>query len=134
MRPRPSALAAAAIVASLCCAAPASAQISFAKPTFFQLGGEASRVVTGDWNGDGLADVATANSSSRNASTVEGDGTGKFLPPTTHAVGGTPSDIAAGDFNGDGSQDLVVATQSSSGAVVLFGSPSGAFAAPVDVA
>ena len=63
-------------------------------------------VAVGDFNGDGVQDLATANNNSDNVSVLIGTGTGSFGPPSNFTVGATPYSVAVGDFNGDGVQDL----------------------------
>ncbi len=84
-------------------------------------------VRTGDFNGDGNADIATANFGSDSVSLLLGSGTGSFSPAQTFRVGGQPNALASGDFNQDGRLDLVTAN-SQAGAnslSVLLGSSSG---------
>jgi Ca2+-binding RTX toxin-like protein len=59
----------------------------------------------GDVNGDGNADVVTANFSSNNVSVLLGDGRGNFVTQTT--VGSYPDSVSLGDLNGDGNADVV---------------------------
>jgi Ca2+-binding RTX toxin-like protein len=66
-------------------------------------------VVTGDFDGDGNPDLATANLGSDTVSLLAGDGVGGFGRAQTFRVGGQPSAIAAADFNRDGRLDLVTA-------------------------
>lgn len=65
--------------------------------------------VTGDFNGDGNPDLATANFGADTVSLLVGNGTGGFGRAQTFRVGGQPSAIASADFNRDGRLDLVTA-------------------------
>ena len=68
-------------------------------------------IAIGDFNGDGKADLATANYDVNTVSVRLGNGDGTFQPPVSYAIqtaSGSHS-IAVGDFNGDGIADLVVA-------------------------
>jgi hypothetical protein len=89
----------------------------------------------GDFNGDGLQDLAVANSGSNSVSVLLGNGDGTFQEPRNFAVGSNPSSVAVGDFNGDGVQDLALANAGSSpyyrnGSIsILLGTGSGDFTA-----
>jgi len=94
-------------------------------------GSNPSSIVAGDFNGDGLLDLAVANALSSSIAVFPGDGDGTFQPATTHAAGGqTPVSIVAADFNGDGRLDLAVANLHSNNVAVLLGDGHGAFHAP----
>src|SRR5207244_11598449 len=70
--------------------------------------GEDSRaVVVGDFNRDGMTDVATAELSSNNISVLLGNGDGTLRPALPLAVS-LPRALIVGDFNGDGGPDLAV--------------------------
>ena len=85
-------------------------------------------VAVGDFNSDGIADIAVTNSAAATVSILLGDGSGGFtelLPPV--AVGSLPRDLAVGDFNGDGVADLEVANQGSNTVSILLGNGDGTF-------
>jgi hypothetical protein len=82
-------------------------------------------MAVGDFNRDGIADIAEVVSpagdpSGLGALTVSlGQANGTYLPMAFHlALGHAPRSIVAGDFNGDGIQDLVVGDDD--GALMLF--------------
>jgi uncharacterized protein (TIGR03437 family) len=84
---------------------------TFGPATKFPAGPYAFYVATGDFNGDGSADLAVTNSPSSigTASTVSvllGNGKGTFASPVSYNVGEFPGTIVAADFNGDGKMDL----------------------------
>jgi hypothetical protein len=56
-------------------------------------------VAVGDFNGDNILDIVTANFNSNNVSILLGTGTGIFGSATTFTVGSGPSSVAVGDFN-----------------------------------
>ncbi len=80
----------------------------FAAPANFAVGGSPNSVATGDFNGDGKADLAVANSLVGTASVLLGDGTGAFAAAPDLIVDGRLNAIAVGDFNGDGKPDLAL--------------------------
>lgn len=68
---------------------------------------------TGDFNDDGILDIATANRDSGSVSILIGNGLagvgdGTFAPAVTYPAGGSCYSIAAGDFDGDDIADLAV--------------------------
>ncbi len=86
----------------------------------------------GDWDGDGVLDLAVANSADGSVSLLRGDGLGGF---TEYAVKGgltAPEAIVTGDWNGDGRLDLAVSAAGSGDVLVFLGSSvaPGDFAGP----
>ena len=72
------------------------------------------RIATGDFNGDGILDLAVANSASSTATILLGKGDGTFkASAVSPQTGSYPLSIAVGDFNGDGAADLAVANSGS---------------------
>ena len=59
-------------------------------------------------NGDGVQDLAVANSESESVSILLGNGDGTFQAPRNFDVPFAPAWLAAGDFNGNGLPDLLV--------------------------
>lgn len=103
---------------------------SFKAPTTFKLTIPASSLAAGDFNGDGLVDLATSTASNYDTASVlinRGDGT--FRGAQRNHVGPAPFAIASGDFNGDGLTDLVTANSWDGTFSVLLnkGNPSGTF-------
>jgi predicted NUDIX family NTP pyrophosphohydrolase len=89
-------------------------------------------VAVGDFNGDGVQDLAVANELSANVSVLLGNGDGTFQAVVNFGAGNFPSSVAVGDFNGDGAQDLAVANNSSNNVSVLLGNGDGTFTAAVN--
>ncbi|MGA7633146.1 MAG: VCBS repeat-containing protein [Terriglobales bacterium] len=84
----------------------ASAQTFMFNRADFTTGVGPVAVAVGDFNGDGLTDVVTANSSANTVSVLLGHGDGTFAPHSDYAVDGAPIGIVVGDFNGDGKLDI----------------------------
>jgi len=89
-------------------------------------------IVVGDFNGDGLQDLAVTNTGDNTVTILIGDGTGRFtqLAGSPFNVGAQPLFIAVGDFNGDGFPDLVTANSGEDTVTVLFGASTGGFSVP----
>ncbi len=88
-------------------------------------------VVAGDFNQDGILDLAVANNAVKAFSVLiglgsGGVGNGSFATPVTYPLAGISVGIAAGDLNHDGHLDLV-ATESFNGVAVMFGQGTGTF-------
>ncbi len=90
-------------------------------------------VVVGDFNGDGIPDLAIADSyllgsfGAGSVSVLLGNGDGTFSPPTDYFTGGTPFSLVVGDFNGDGHQDIAVSSTVFGTVTVLSGDGTGNF-------
>jgi uncharacterized protein (TIGR03437 family) len=89
-------------------------------------------VLSADFNGDGKADLAVANSSSSTISVFTGNGDGTFQPAVTWDAGIGPQHLAYGDFNGDGKLDLAVIHRGTSVVSILSGKGDGTFQPRVD--
>ena len=59
-------------------------------------------VAVGDFNGDGKADLVTANYGVNTVSVLLGNGDGTFQTHVDYGAGNVPYSVAVGDFNGDG--------------------------------
>ncbi|GAB6040703.1 FG-GAP repeat domain-containing protein [Endothiovibrio diazotrophicus] len=92
---------------------------------------------SGDFNGDGLPDLATggcssssglcSSSSAGGVSLLLGDGQGGLASIGTWPAGNGPADLVAADLDDDGHLDLVVANEGSSDLTLLFGDGAGGF-------
>src|SRR2546429_370782 len=114
---------------------PALAQtVSFIARGDVSVGAHPRWMATGDFNGDGRPDLATANSDSNNISVLLGHGDGTFQAAQPLAAGSRPASVDVGDVNRDGVLDLVVANQGSTqmpgNVSVLLGTGDGTFQAP----
>lgn len=81
-------------------------------------------LATGDFNGDGIPDLAIAESGGVEVVPGRGDGTFSQLSEIPYPAGTTPSSITIADFNGDGIADIVVANSGSNNVTVLLAYPS----------
>jgi len=86
-------------------------------------------IVTADFNGDSIPDLAVANQGSNTISILLGNGDGTFTEGTTLTTGNQPGALVAGDFNGDGQIDLAVADATDSRILVFLGKGDGTFTA-----
>ncbi|MBI1817593.1 MAG: VCBS repeat-containing protein [Deltaproteobacteria bacterium] len=94
--------------------------MSFAPPVSYPTGMSPKGVAVGDFDGDGVRDLATANSSAGTVSILAGSVDGTFSPVVaTLTAGAGPAAIAAGDLNDDGLDDLVIANLTA-GTVAVF--------------
>jgi hypothetical protein len=93
----------------------------------YPVGISPSRVASGDFNGDGILDLATLNESD-DLSILIGDAGGHFLPARNIPVGKNPSTLVAADFNNDGLADLLV-TLAGNEVLLLLNQGNGEFGA-----
>ncbi len=66
----------------------------------------------GNFDGDGIADLAVANRDSATVSILRGLGNGQFQLQSIASVGARPQALVTGDFNSDGLDDLFVVNES----------------------
>ena len=100
---------------------------TFKPQSRFGAGSRPSSVAVGDFNGDGIQDLAVTNSGSANVSVLLGLGDGSFTPQETFGVGVFPRSVVAADIDGDGVQDLAVANAAVNTVSVLLGDGRGGF-------
>jgi hypothetical protein len=122
-----------AVAAALSAAAPAHAGFAVGPGSPVAAGTLPIQTAIGDYNSDGVPDMAVANASSQNVSVLVGDGSGGFSAAggSPVALGLTPTGIATADFNADGRLDLAAVgsiSGSTGQAAVLLGNGSGGFA------
>ena len=65
-------------------------------------------LAVGDFNGDGISDLAVTLQSGAGLSILLGRGDGTFAPAVPYPTGNFSSSIVAADFNHDGKTDLAV--------------------------
>ncbi len=96
-------------------------------------GVEPLAIAVGDFNGDGILDLAVTNLNDGNpipgtVTILIGKGNGFFRPTAeSPQTGPVPYSIAVADFNGDGKADLAVADAGSNTVTVLLGRGDGSF-------
>jgi Bacterial Ig-like domain (group 3)/FG-GAP-like repeat len=107
---------------------------TFQPQTTYSAGPGAFGVAVGDFNGDGIPDLVTANLEGNNVSVLLGRGDGSFGAQVQFPAGVDPIYVTVGDFNGDGVLDLAVANNGDNTVSVLLGNGDGTFQAQVHYA
>ncbi|HEU0209135.1 MAG TPA: FG-GAP-like repeat-containing protein [Candidatus Udaeobacter sp.] len=108
----------------------------FGRPEVVPASGGPAQAAIADLNGDGFADVATANAdfSVSSMGVLLGNGDGTFQSPVTYTTGVFTSGIVIADFNQDGIPDIAAMSQGSGndGDVSIFlGNGDGTFQNPI---
>jgi hypothetical protein len=99
----------------------------FSTALTYSTGNYPEAIAVGDFNGDGIPDIAVANAFSASVSILLGNGDGTFRAGTTLQTGGEPIAVAVGDFNGDGKLDLAVADFYGNDVMIFAGNSDGTF-------
>jgi VCBS repeat protein/FG-GAP repeat protein len=123
----------AALAAVLLLVGAASAWAAFVKEgASYTVGDDPLSLNAGDFNADGLPDVATINGTSSNVSVFLRQAAGGFTQesgsPISVGANSGPSGAAVGDFNNDTRLDLAVSTFGAGTVAVLLRQPGGGFA------
>ncbi len=119
----------------------------FNPPASYATGAQPTAVVRGDFNNDGIQDLAVTDGNCAyqregmalydlvcDAGTVSillGNGDGSFQPHLDYVTGKNPTALAAGDFNGDGKLDLAIVNAEDDSVSVLLGQGDGTFQSQV---
>jgi hypothetical protein len=98
----------------------------------YLVGGSPTSVGVGDFDNDGIEDLAVTNNLSGNVSIRIGTGFGNFVNfeqfGSPFGTGANPRSVAVGDFNNDGAEDLATANAGSDNVTVRLGNGAGGFA------
>src|SRR5262249_1351373 len=103
----------------------------FSKGQSITLDNGGSTLIAGDWNNDGILDLAATESSGllgKFVTILLGNGDGTFAVTGSFNSGGGLTQMVTGDFNGDGVADLVIGFGLN--ASVLLGLGGGQFGSP----
>ena len=85
-------------------------------------------IAVGDFNGDGIEDLAVASGSSNSLTILIGNGDGTFTASNlSPQAGSNPGSIVCADFNGDGVLDLAVVNSYGGMVTILLGNGDGSF-------
>lgn len=97
---------------------------TFGQQTAFAAGNAPTSLAVGDYNVDGLPDLAAAAKTDNAVSVLLNEGSGLFGPDFELPVGSEPVSIVSADFNGDGKTDVATANSASANASVILNSSS----------
>jgi len=88
-------------------------------------------IAAGDFNRDGVTDLALPSPVSNTVAIFTGHSDGSFVVTNVIAAGGAPIAAAVGDYNRDGKLDLAVASSTGGNVSIRLGNGDGTFQAPV---
>jgi hypothetical protein len=92
------------------------------------LGRDPVTIVTGDFNGDGIADVIVGDGDG-SLTELLGDGTGNLIPAGEIGHLGSAISVTVADFNHDGKTDIAVSDATGRAVTVFLGTGNGKFEA-----
>ncbi|MEQ8765412.1 MAG: VCBS repeat-containing protein [Planctomycetota bacterium] len=92
---------------------------------YFITGQDPEGIVARDFDLDGDLDLAMANQTSNNISTLLGSGNGTFGSTQLFGAGARPGDLQSADLDGNGSADLVSVNRDSNDITVLLNGAQG---------
>ncbi len=99
---------------------------TFAAKVEYSTGSAPFTISSGDFNGDGILDLVTADMGTDTASILLGNGSGgqgdgTFASKVSYSVGNDPEHITVGDFNGDNISDIILVNNDDNDISVLLG-------------
>ena len=103
--------------------------VRFASELAFSVGLSPNAVAAADLNGDGNADLVSANYYGNSVSVLLGNGNGAFKPQQSFAAGQEPFGVSIADVNNDNKPDLLVTNSAGASVSVLLGNGNGTFQA-----
>jgi hypothetical protein len=102
------------------------AALTFGSEVNYNIGGSYNGMTSGDFNNDGIYDLAFADCGGNKARVTLGLGNGVFSGTSSFtSVGTCPTSIVSADFNNDGKLDLAVGNANSGSVSVLLGNGTG---------
>ena len=118
------------VMICMCSGGPVRAQEAFASRVETDRSGVFA-MAAGDFNGDGVLDLATANYGPDTVSILLGNGDGSFQElSTTKDVGEHTIDVVVGDFNGDKDLDAAALNALSDDVIIFLGIGDGRMGPP----
>src|SRR5437870_4647888 len=108
-----------------------SARADFGPPSNYDVGAYALSVAAGDFNNDGILDLAVTSFGfgENRVSVLLRNVDGTFETPVRYLVGESPRSVALCDLNADGVMDIVTANSGDNTVTVLLGNGDGTFQA-----
>jgi hypothetical protein len=89
--------------------------------------GQVVALAAGDFNGDGMQDLAVSTAGSNVVTILLGNGDGAFTAANGLPAGAVASSIVVGDFNGDGVPDLATIAPAVNAVTIFVGNGNGTF-------
>jgi len=102
---------------------------TFTQGQSYTTGASDLSIAGGDFNGDGIPDLAIANYASSTLTILLGNGDGTFTAAAPVSIGAGAFAIVAADINRDGKLDLAIANYTRSVVTLLLGNGDGTFTA-----
>jgi len=111
--------------------------LNFGAPKTFaagQIPANWQTITSGDFDGNGFADIAVANGSDNNVGVFINKGDGTFAAQVPNTTDGNPISVLAGQLNGDSNLDLISANAGGNDSSVLLNTGSnGVFGPKTDI-